>query len=125
MHGPDVAISRPEASWPVWSHDEPSAVLLDARSDKWISREWLECKGTALIGTGCRWFVCYGPHAELVHELVDELVERDPEGIGVATTAHRDESVEDVAAFFRLVALRGMRHGLVLTENPEDWASLF
>lgn len=54
------------------------------------------------IDDGCKFFVCAGRHAEVLHDLIDDLiVEGNNVSIGhVSTSFHQDDTLEDIVDFF-------------------------
>jgi hypothetical protein len=53
------------------------------------------------IALDCRHFVSWGPAAEEVEELIDDVIESGPEEqISIVTTSHDEEPIEDLLAFF-------------------------
>lgn len=103
---------------------KPFAALLDTRDSAWSDGTWVRQQAAALIKEGCRYFVCFGPESEPVHDWIDdEIFDRD-DLEEIYTTFHDDEPIEDVANFFQMIALQGMRSGVVLTLAENDWKTL-
>ena len=104
--------------------EAPFGVFLDGEDDFWSDDDLLCRSCQNLINKGCRWFVCYGPRSEAIHDRIDDvIVEQGYEGI--VTTYHADESEAEVAQFFKDVALIEMKAGLILVSNRSTWARLF
>lgn len=104
--------------------ERPFGVFLDAGDEDWGDDDFLRRSCLALMKAGCRWFVCFGPRAEAVHDRIDDfIVEHGYDG--VVTTYHSDESEEDAAVFFTDVALMEMKGGLVLVRDRPRWARHF
>jgi len=76
-----------------------------------------------LLGAGCRYFVCFGRLAEVVHDRIDDVIVEEEYG-GVTTTYHDDESEQDVAEFFNVIRSE-MKGGLVLIRDELKWNALF
>ncbi|GKT01365.1 hypothetical protein AVKW3434_18270 [Acidovorax sp. SUPP3434] len=99
------------------------AALLDAGDLEWQDVFWLKQTVRDFLNAGCNYFVCYGESSEIIHDLIDEVVE----GCGfldISTTYHNDESKSDVASFFKLVAMQDMSQGLIFVHNLKDWRSV-
>ena len=67
---------------------------------------------TDLMSIGCRSFMTWGKAAKKFEDILDETIvilsmERGSEALFAATTAHQDESAEDVASFLLEVAIQG------------------
>lgn len=112
----------PDAPLPVV--DTPFAVLLDTDEVEWVSESWVCRKANELLKNGCRYFVCFGPKAEMVHDWIDDLIVADNSFEDVPTTFHQDESIEDVILFFRRIAMEKMRSGLVIVRDASSWRKL-
>lgn len=85
-----LAIVAPEALGAVGPEVEgPFAAMLPAIEDA----DALHAPSLAgeLVRMGCAEICCVGPHAETVHDLVDEVVE-DLDALSVVTTWHVDMS---------------------------------
>lgn len=118
-----VKFSEPAAPL-VEGVEQPFALLLDADDQDWRDEEFLRRSSLALLEAGCRWFVCFGQRSETLHDRIDDtIVEKDYQS--VVTTYHLDESEEEVAQFFKEVALMEMKGGLVLVRDKSRWAPLF
>lgn len=100
----------------------PFAVLMDADDSDWADAALLRSTGRALLGAGCRYFVCAGRAAERLHDALDDVIVEDGYA-GVPTTYHDSEGAEDVADFFRAVATVGMKGALVVVRNTHGWES--
>ena len=120
MSYPELVMSSPDQPLPISALREPFAVLLDVRDAEWADSFWVNCKAAELLDAGCRYFVCFGPKSESVHDLIDDVV-LNHGGDSVPTTFHDDETVEDVANFFKIVVMSGMAHGLLLVRDFVDW----
>lgn len=119
---PDTPISmcRPRDSLPKAELKKPFATLLDSRDPEWSDAVFLSSKSAELFDMGCRYYVCFGPRAEFVHDSIDDEILKKISEEDCTTTFHDDEAAEDVATFFQVVAMRGMTHGLLLV-NDSDW----
>lgn len=106
------------------SLESPFGVFLDADDEDWDNDDFLRRCCLDLMEHGCRWFTCFGSHAEAVHDDIDDLIVRHGYD-GVVTTYHSDETEKDAAEFFVNVALSEMKEGLVLVRNKARWASNF
>ena len=102
----------------------PFAVLVDASDQQWADPDLAARLIKELLAAGCRYFVCFGPAAEALHDRIDESF-LEHELLGIATTFHDEESIEDVAEFFQTIALANMDSGLVLVRDLKTWRSLF
>ncbi len=81
------------ALFPAWRHEQ-------------VEVSYWEGVVRFLLDRGCTYFVCAGVYSEELHDAVDDfLYQYDDElgvekSIGVVTTYHADESIEDVVNFF-------------------------
>lgn len=104
--------------------ERPFGVFLDASAEDWSDDHFLRRSCLDLMKAGCRWFVCFGPRAETIHDRIDDfIVEHGYDD--VVTTYHSDESEEDAAAFFTDVALMEMKGGLILVRDRHRWERHF
>lgn len=103
--------------------EKPFAVLVDASDEDWTDGYHAEQLIKELLNAGCRYFVCFGPGAEAVHDRIDDVIV-EHEYDGITTTFHEDESQDDVAEFFNRVAVTGMKGALVLVRDLERWKAL-
>lgn len=121
MSRPEIVVSSPDLPLPISALKRPFAVLLDARDPEWADSLFLSRKAAELLDAGCRYYVCFGPDSELVHDQIDDVIVNHVCEVNVLTTFHDDETVEDVANFFMVVAMNGMAQGLVLVHDSVDW----
>ncbi|GKS93399.1 hypothetical protein [Acidovorax sp. SUPP2825] len=101
---------------------KPFAALLDAGDPEWHDVSWVKQKVVELLEKGCGYFVCYGETSEMLHDLIDEVIEGH-DFSKIITTYHCHESRPEVASFFKLVAMEGMNQGLIVVRNIEGWHS--
>ena len=92
---------------------------------EWADSFWVNQKAVELLEAGCRYFVCFGPGSEAVHDRIDDVIVNCGYDVGVLTTFHDDESIDDVVNFFDTVATRGMAQGVVLANNVDSWSAMF
>jgi hypothetical protein len=124
MSQPQIIFSNPCLPIPTLTLKKPFAVLLDTRDPEWADSSFLDRRIVELVGSGCRYFVCFGPDSECVHDQIDEVLVKHAY-IGVPTTFHVDEAAEDVANFFVTVGMSGMAQGLVHVHSQADWRASF
>lgn len=101
----------------------PFGVLVDVRDPEWESDAWRVRAVAALLSAGCRWFVCFGPGSEGVHDRIDDLIV-DGDFEGVTTTWHDDESEGDVAEFFTVSVGSVVPARLLLVRDVERWKGI-
>ena len=123
MMPPEIVATPPGAPLPATNLRAPFAVLLDVRDEEWANSIWVSRKANELLRAGCRYFVCFGPRSEVVHDQIDDAVINYANGNDLPTTFHEDETPEDVANFFLTVALSGMAQGLLLVCDEASWRS--
>lgn len=116
----DVMASNPREPLPA-SLRKPFAVLVDARDLAWSDNKRIDRVAADLLHAGCRYFVFFGPGSEVIHDRFDDAIsDLDFDG-DICTTFHEDETIDDVANFFKVIALDGMEQGLLLVENEASW----
>lgn len=77
----------------------PTVCLIAASSIK--DRKNLSELVKEINNIGCVFYVCWGTAADEIHDLIDEIIETGDEAwLSIATTTHKDESLEDVGQFF-------------------------
>jgi hypothetical protein len=99
---------------------KPFAALLDASDREWSDTAQVERLAKALLDAGCRYFVCFGPGSEVIHDRIDDVIVQH-ELNGVTTTFHEDEEQTEVAEFFTTIATVGMNDGLFLVRDVVKW----
>lgn len=104
--------------------EKPFAVLLDAHSGKWLDSKWAESEVALLLDYGCRFFTCYGQHAEYLHDFIDEMIE-NRDDLSIITTFHADDSDGDIAIFFKSIAMHDLDFGMVVVSDVNYWEKLF
>jgi hypothetical protein len=73
---------------------------------------------------GCRHFMTWGKSAEVLHDLIDEILENDG-FLEAVTTSHADEPANDVAWFFlnaTFPGVKGVRSRAIASEKAEGLA---
>lgn len=98
----------------------PFAALLDARDAEWHNSTWLEKEILKLINKGCKYFVCFGPLSEDLHDSIDDVI-INHDVPDITTTFHNNESNRETFDFFKDIAMNEMAHGFVITHNQKDW----
>lgn len=121
MPSPDIFVSLLDSPLPSNGLTKPFAVLLDTRDREWADAGFLVQKVAELLEMGCRYYVCFGPGSELVHDQVDDVVLDKLLDESVVTTFHDDETMTDVANFFKVVAMQGMNKGVLLVDKDKEW----
>lgn len=53
----------------------------------------------SLLDAGCKYFVCFGPFSEELHDFIDDMIIDGEYDLGIITTYHDDE-LEEVIDFF-------------------------
>jgi hypothetical protein len=82
-----------------------------------------------LIEAGCRYFVCWGPDCERVHDIADECDPFNGTNAVIMTTWHTDETLEDALWFFLNNAFPDpafeddFHSSLAITIGSPSWAS--
>ena len=112
-----------EFGMPFPKTEKPFAVLLDANDAEWADKPNADQLIRKLLVAGGRFFVCYGPGGNTLHNLIDDVAfENDYHDI--ITTCHEKEAKEEVAIFFRTGAMIGMNGALALVSNLAGWKTL-
>lgn len=125
MQPSNISVFGSTGPWSTANLKKPFAVLLDTRDPQWSDGAFLNKKVSDLFDMGCRYFVCFGPQSEIVHDQIDDaILDRECEE-NVLTTFHDDESIADVVNFFMVVAMSGMVCGVLLADDQKDWLSKF
>lgn len=124
MRHHEICTSGPEQLMLSDQLNQPFAALLDTRDSEWTDRDFLNNKIVELIDRGCRYFVCFGPNSEVIHDRIDDIIISYSQNIEAVTTFHEDEQIEDVAAFFKFVVTNEMQQGILITKSEQEWLSL-
>lgn len=119
-----ILVSSPDLPLPLSDLRRPFAVLLDTRDAEWIDSNFLTRKAIDLLNAGCRYYVCFGPNAELAHDQIDDSICELNNESNVTTTYHVDEESQDVVNFFKNIAMKEMATGLLLVNNTKEWLSM-
>lgn len=100
--------------------EAPFVALVDTNDEDWSEVRTAHRLGKRLLAAGCRYFVCFGPRSEEVHDYLDDLIVEE-ECHDVTTTFHDDESPEEVADFVLNCAAGGMKSVLVFVRRMSEW----
>ncbi|GGY20363.1 hypothetical protein GCM10011289_24940 [Paludibacterium paludis] len=121
MYRSNISVFSPTEPCSTAGLKKPFAVLLDTRDPLWADSTFLNQKVAELLDMGCRYYVCFGPQSEFVHDQIDDVILNRACEESVLTTFHDDEAITDVVNFFRVVAMSGMVGGLLLADDQKSW----
>lgn len=116
----DLTFSDPQR-YLVTTAKVPFGVFIDTSDGDWEDDDFIRRCSVDLMKAGCRWFVCFGPSSEVVHDRIDDFV-LEYDFKGVMTTYHFDETPEETAEFFTDIALMNVKQGIILVRDQTKWA---
>jgi hypothetical protein len=102
-------------------------IAWDARG---VPAEEVASLAEALMESGCTYFVCWGPDCERVHDIVDECRESNASRIGILTTWHADETLDDAVWVFLNTTVpdplfeNQFHSSVAITIGSPSWASV-